>query len=343
MRVRCHVALIAVCMSAAAQGRGSVSDLVALVREDLQRARSDNHIAKEVRKTHLSERLDDRTIETLQSEGAGPETVEELLLLRDHSSHLPAPAKPAIPEPPAPAAAEQVQIWNAAHNNAFSYTQSLPDFICSEEIRRYLNPKNNGDWKLQDTLTLQLTYFDHREKYKLMTVNNHATSLSYEQMRGVVTENEFGSLLAAIFALKSRTNRDWDHWTLLRSRPTHVYTFAIAEANSDYQITSGSTLHDEERVTVGQHGYVYIDDATKMVVRLVAVADQFPEGFDVRKVNLTLDYDFIDVGGTPHLLPLHSETTLWTPPYRLRNQTDFLQYRKFSADTTITYDGTVKK
>jgi hypothetical protein len=80
-----------------------------------------------------------------------------------------------------------------------------------------------------------------------------------------------------------------------------------------------------------------------MVVRLAAVADQFPEGFDVRKVNLTLDYDFIDVGGTPHLLPLHSGTTLWTPPYRLRNQTDFLQYRKFSADTTITYDGTVKK
>jgi hypothetical protein len=248
MRVRCHVALIAVCISAAAQGRGSVSDLVALVREDLQRARSDNHIAKEVRKTHLSERLDDRTIETLQSEGAGPETVEELLLLRDHSSHLPAPAKPAIPEPPAPSAAEQVQVWNAAHDNALSYTQSLPDFICSEEIRRYLNPKDNGDWKLQDTLTLQLTYFDHREKYKLMTVNNHPTGLSYEQMRGVVTENEFGSLLVAIFSLKSRTNRDWDHWTLLRSRPTHVYTFAIAEANSDYQITSGNSLHGAERV-----------------------------------------------------------------------------------------------
>lgn len=338
MRVRCHVALIAVCMGAAAQGRGSVTDLVALVREDLQRARSDSHIAKDVRMMHLSERLDDRTIETLQSEGAGAETVEELLVLRDRSSHLPAPAKPAIPESPAPSAAEQVQIWNAAHDNAHQYTQSLPDFICSEAIHRYFKPKENADWRLQDTLTLKLTYFERREEYKLMTVNNHATSLSYEHMRGVVTENEFGTMLASIFAIKSRTNRDWDHWTLLRSRPTHVFTFAIAQANSDYQITSGSSLHDEARVTVAQHGYVYIDDATKMVVRLVAMADQFPEGFDVRKVTLSLDYDFIEVGGTPHLLPLHSETMLWAPPYHHRNETDFLEYRKFSSDTTITYD-----
>jgi hypothetical protein len=269
--------------------------------------------------------------------------VEQLLILRDRSSALPLPPTPAIPEPPAPPAAEQVQIWNEAHDNALSYTDSLPDFICSEVVRRYVNPNDKGAWKLADTLALKLTYFDRREEYKLMTVNNRSTSLSYEQMRGAITEGEFGSMLAAIFALKSRTNRDWDHWTTLRSRPTHVYTFAIAQRNSDYQITSGSNLRDEQKVRVGQHGYVYIDAATKMVVRLIAIADDFPEDFDVRKVILNLDYDFTDVGGNRYLLPLHSETTLWAPPFLHRNETDFLQYRKFSADTTITYDRTVKK
>jgi hypothetical protein len=343
MRLRLYLALFAASIGAAAQGRGSVSDLVGQVRSDLQRALSDSRIAKDVRKAQLSERLDDRTIETLQSEGAGPETVEELLVLRDRSSHLPRPAKPAIPEPPAPSPAEQVQVWNAAHDNALSYNESLPDFICSEVIRRYVAPREKSGWKLEDTLALKLTYFDRREEYKLMTVNNRSTSMSYEQLRGAVTENEFGSMLVSIFALKSRTNRDWDHWTLLRSRPTHVYTFGITAQNSDYQITSGSTLRDEERVRVGQHGYVYIDDASKMVVRLTAVADEFPAGFDVRKVILSLDYDFTGVGGNRYLLPLHSETTLWAPPFQHRNETDFLQYRKFSADATITYDGTVKK
>jgi hypothetical protein len=343
MRLRFHVALFTACLIAAAQGRGSVSDLVAQVRDELQRARSDSRVAKDIRKVELSERLDDRTIETLQSEGAGPETVAHLLLLRDRSSRLPLPPTPAIPEPPAPSAAEQVQIWNAAHDNALSYTASLPDFICSEVVRRYIDANEKGGWKLEDTLALKLTYFERREEYKLMTVNNHPTGMSYEQLRGAITEDEFGSLLAAIFALKSRTNRSWDHWTLLRSRPAHVYSFAIATPNSDYRITSGTSGSDAERVTVGQHGYVYIDASSKMVVRVTAIADDFPRDFSVQNVHLILDYDFVDVGGSQFLLPLHSETVLFAPPTKHRNETDFLAYRKFSADTTITYDGTVKK
>jgi hypothetical protein len=343
MRLRFHIALVTACLAAAAQGRGSVSGLVAQVRQEIARNRSDSRAARDLRNVQLTERLDDRTVETLQSEGAGPETVAQLLLLRDRSSGMPRPATPAIPEPPAPSRAEQVAIWDSAHDNALSYTENLPDFICSEVVRRYLDANNKGSWKLDDTLALKLSYFGHREEYQLMTVNNRSTSLSYDQMRGAITQGEFGSMLAAIFALKSRTNRDWDHWTLLRSRPTHVYSFAIARANSEYLITSGTSTHDEAQVKVGQHGYVYIDDATKMVVRLTAIADEFPLGFDVRRVELRLDYDFVDVGGTRYLLPLHSETALSAPPFQHRNETDFLQYRKFSADTTISYDGTVKK
>jgi hypothetical protein len=338
MRLRFHVAVFTACLSMAAQGRGSVSDLVAQVRAELQRSHSDSRVAKDLRKVRLMERLDDRTIETLQSEGAGPETVAELLLLRDRSSRMPRPKTPAIPEPRAPSAAEQVQIWNAAHDNALVYTDSLPDFICSEVVRRYVDPNDKGEWRQADTLVLKLTYFERREEYKLMTVNNHSTGLSYEQMRGAITEGEFGSMLAAIFALHSRTNRSWDHWTLLRSRPTHVYSFAISAANSDYQITSGTSRRDEERVRVGQHGYVYIDEATKMVVRIMAVADDFPRDFSVQNVVLVLDYDFTDVGGSHYLLPLHSQTTLFAPPFQHRNETDFLAYRKFSADATITYE-----
>lgn len=345
MRRYFHFVLFAACLAAAAaQGGTTVSDLVTQVRTEMLRDRTDKQVAKDLSKVKLSERLDDRTVETLQSEGAGPETVGQLLLLRDRSFGLPRPAKPAIPEPPAPSPAEQVQIWNAAHENSLSYTASLPDFICSEVVRRYTDPDNKGGWRLADTLVLKLTYFDREEEYKLITVNNHSTRLSYEQMGGAITEGEFGSMLSSIFALKARTNRTWDHWTLLRSRPTHVYAFSITPANSEYQITAGSVDRKEEnRVTAGQRGYVYIDASTNMVVRVIAAAYGIPADFSVQKVILLLDYDFLDVGGKHYLLPLHSETLLDAPPFQHRNETDFLQYRKFSADATITFDGEVKK
>jgi hypothetical protein len=341
MHPRIHFAVFLTCLTVAAQGNRSVSALVSEVRADLALNRSDSRIAKDIRKIPLRERLDDRTIETLQSEGAGTEAVTELLNLRDRSEIMRKPAAPAIPEPAAPSLADQTAIWNAAHDNAFSYTESLPDFICNEVIHRYTNADEKANWKLSDTLVLKLSYFEHREDYKLMTVNNHSTARQYDELQGAITEGEFGSMLAAIFAPDSRTNRAWDHWTLLRSRPTHVYTFAIAAANSKYTITAGG-MRGEDQVTVGQHGYIYIDASTKMVVRLTAIADQFPRGFDVRRVNLVLDYEFTDVGGSHYLLPLHAQTTLFVPPYARRNETDFLQYRKFAADTSITYEG-VKK
>ena len=342
MRLHFHVALLAFCLSVAARA-DSVSDLVAAVRSALQSSRGDSQLAKSLRKIKLAERLDDRTIEILQSEGAGPETVAQLLLLRDRSSTLLPPAKPAIEAPPPPAPAEQQRIWNAAHENSLTYTDSLPDFICSEVVRRYTDPDDKSAWRLADTLVLKLTYFDRKEDYQLMTVNNKSTRLSYEQMGGAITEGEFGSMLAAVFALKSRTNRSWDHWTTLRSRPTHVYSFAIAAANSEYTITSGTSIRNQERATVGQRGYLYIDDATRMVVRVTAAAYGIPDDFSVRKVDLLLDYGFVDVGGRQYLLPIHSETLLDAPPFQHRNETDFLAYRKFSSDATITFDGTGKK
>jgi hypothetical protein len=339
MGPRFHAALFIACLSAAAQTVTAVADVVAAVRTDLRRNRTDSQVAKDVRKFKLAERLDDRTVETLQSEGAGPETMAQLLLLRDRSAAMKLPAKPVIEEPPPPSFAEQQQIWNAAHENSLSYTDSLPDFICSEVVRRYTDPNEKGGWRLQDTLMLKLTYFDRQEEYKLMTVNNKPTHLSYEQMNGAITEGEFGSMLAAIFALKSRTNRTWDHWTLLRSRPTHVYRFLILPANSDYAITSGTSARDTEKVTAGQRGYIYIDAETQMVVRVNAAAYGLPRDFDVQKVDLLLDYGFIDVGGKKYLLPLHSETLLVAPPFQHRNETDFLSFRKFQADTTVTFDG----
>jgi hypothetical protein len=342
MQLRFHVALLAICLGAAAQTRGTVDEVVSAVRASLQAHRTDSQAAKDLRKLKLFERLDDRTVEILQSEGAGPETVAQLNLMRDRSAGLHWPKTAAIEEPPPPSLAEQQQIWNAAHENSLTYTESLPDFMCSEVVQRYTDPNDKGSWRLHDTLILKLSYFDKQEEYKLVSVNNRPTRLSYEQMGGAITEGEFGSMLAAVFALKSRTNRTWDHWTILRSRPTHVFAFYIAAANSDYAITSGTSARDEERVKAGQRGYVYIDDATKMVVRVTAAAVGLPRDFAVQKVNLLLDYDFIDVGGKSYLLPLHSETLLDAPPYQHRNETDFLAYKKFQADTTVTYEGTGK-
>jgi hypothetical protein len=341
LTVVCLLACFATCppvrFASAAQTYNSVAAVVESVREGLRLNHKDSQIAKSLRKFKLAERLDDRTIETLESEGAGPEAVAELEVLRDGSDRLPMPQTPVIESPPAPWAGEQERVWQAAREKSLSYTDSLPDFICTESIKRYKDPEGREQWHLADTLALKLTYFARQEAYQLISINNHPTHLTYEEIGGAITEGEFGSLLGSIFAESSKTEYRWDHWTTLRQRPTHVYRFRIAVENSAYRLSFGTSDGYSQHATLGQHGFVYIDRETNAVVRIAAEAESLPRDFPVRRAGSLLDYGFTDVGGRAFLLPLRSVTRLDALPLQHRNEVRFLDYRKFSSDATVTF------
>jgi hypothetical protein len=52
----------------------------------------------------------------------------------------------------------------------------------------------------------------------------------------------------------------------------------------------------------------------------------------------TLDYDFNDVGGAEYLLPLKAELELEAYSIQYRNEIEFRDYRKFTAESTLTFD-----
>jgi hypothetical protein len=341
MRFRLITVCLLACAAASAVSQTSVAALVETVREGIRLNHKDAQVAKAVRKLKLAERLDDRTVETLESEGAGPATVAELEQMRDASAYLPPPQTAVIESPSAPWAGEQERVWEAAREKSLSYTSSLPDFICTETVRRYKDPEGREDWHLADTLMLKLTYFGHKENYQLVSINNHPTHLSYEETGGAITEGEFGSLLGSVFADSSQTEYRWDHWTTLRQRPAHVYRFRIAVEHSGYQLTFGTVNGYAAHVSMGQHGYIYVDRETNDVVRIVAESESLPRDFPVKRAASVLDYGFVDVGGHSYLLPLRAVTRLDTLPLEHRNEVQFLDYRKFSSDATVTFGDAV--
>jgi hypothetical protein len=82
---------------------------------------------------------------------------------------------------------------------------------------------------------------------------------------------------------------------------------------------------------------VYIDRATSAVLKIVADADSIPASFPVRAAQTNLDFGFIDVGGTPFLLPLHADIRIQSKYLRTRNEVEFRRYRKFESETTVTF------
>ena len=318
----------------------SLDDVVRTVREANRREQTDGELERALRRLNLSERLDNRTAEELESEAPGPQSIAALEKLRDATHDMPlAAVLPWFASPPPPTVGELRQVFGEAVRKALVYTENLPDFICTETVHRYEYLAARGGWALKDTLTLQLTYFEHEENYKLTALNGRKTGLTYEQTGGALSKGEFGSMLYSVFSPDFKTQFKWSNWTTLRKRPAYVLSFRIEARNSVYHLTVGQYGGNSVSTIPGEHGLVYIDRETKDVMRLDSEADTIPDDFPLQGATRTLDYGSAEVGGRTFLLPLHADVRMM-PRGRhpnTRNEVDFTEYRKFSGESIISF------
>jgi hypothetical protein len=335
----------------------SVDELIAMVRAAIAKHTPDKTLAKSLHKVVLSQKMSLRAMEELESEGAGPETVAALDLLFDAAKKKPEPTTiPPFQSPARPTIEEQKSFFHLLDVNAMHYTASLPDFICTQTVRRYqLTPiippgaerrrgqpaqplVGAGYWVPSDVLTVKLSYFDNQEKYELILVNGHKTKTTYQTSGGEVSEGDFGSTLLELFAPETGTKFQWDHWTHLRKRLTRVYAFRTTRDRSHYKIGVGQGQGPARSVIVGRKGFIYADDATQMVMRIVSEAVEIPLGFPVTAQASILDYDYAAVGDKQFLLPLRADERLFSPRIQYKNVVEFRDYRKFTGESTISFD-----
>src|SRR6266566_126110 len=223
-----------------AQAKLSVDQLCTFVQSSIKLKHPDKQVASYLMKLKLSERLDARTIEELQGLGAGPATMEALRKIVETSASLP-PAQPKpvriAPTPIAPPPlAEQKALIERVREYSLNYSKNLPNFICTQVTRRYDDPTGLEFWRPSDTLTTKLSYFEQKETYKLVMINDRPTEQAYESLGGALSQGEFGSMLHEIFDRETHAVFEWLRWGTLRGRRTHVYSYRVAQSNSKFTI-----------------------------------------------------------------------------------------------------------
>lgn len=330
--------LLVLVFPAFSQTRRTVDELVGFVRTAIQQKEDDRKVAAAVQGIRLANRLDEKTVEDLQRSGAGPRTVAALEKLREASAGLPATAATAdLPPslPPAPAPAELKRLIAEVRENALHYTDSLPNYVCTQVTNRKVDPTGSESWRAVDQILERLTFFEQKESYKVMMVNSrpNTSDLTHEKLGGATSSGEFGSILHAIFAPETQTEFQWERWTGLRKRWAYVLSFETGQPM--YTIQHGPS---QKSVTVRVRGSVYADRDTKMVVRIKMEATAIPADFPIQAVSLDLNYDFADIAGQEFLLPLQADIRSREGRYLSWNQASYVSYHKYGAETSITFD-----
>lgn len=340
--MRCLLLLVtSLVLTAAGEMPLTVEKLTEFIKSAVSMKQPDKQVAEMLRHFKMVEKLDDRTIEDLQSLGAGPKTVAALKDLGDASASLPEaappPPKPVVVPIPPPDSVEQAKIIDQVREYVANYTKSLPNFICLQVTRRDVDRAGTGSsWYHLDTITTKLSYNGQREDYEVIMKNDQpVTNVKMEQLGGTVSAGEFGTMMSEIFDPQSQAQFSWDHWATLRGRRTYVFAYDIAQEYSRYHIKEVET---NQEIVPAYRGLVYVDRDTNMVTKITLNPYNIPASFPIHEAHESLDYDFQTIGDMPYMLPLKAVLTSKLSRFSTRNDIEFRLYRKFETGSTIKFD-----
>jgi hypothetical protein len=140
----------------------------------------------------------------------------------------------------------------------------------------------------------------------------------------------------------------WNRWETLQLHRLAVFDYQVKKEDStaltcEKPVWSGGpfsghvTCRYSEKIPY--HGAVWVDPETGAIWRNTDTQDEFPARDKIRYNASIEEYDEIVIGTTPYMLVVRIETTTRTKIDAERNETVFRNYRKFEADSNITFFG----
>ena len=241
-----------------------------------------------------------------------------------------------------PQAAEQARALAALRDYALNYTDRLPDFVCTQVTQRsFLRNIRSPAPPQNDAIEEQVTYAGHKESYVVTKFNGRPVNgIAHDQVGGIVSSGEFGSLLKNTFDPNAGAEFRWERLASRDGRRIYVFAFHVPQAGGYGLVETNRTIR------VPYKGLVYADVQTGAVVR-IEMECEIPGDSEYRQLDLALDYKPASVAGLEFVLPfhfyLHSRRAL-SPSVISEsvNVADYKAYRRFGADASVTFDDAAK-
>lgn len=253
----------------------------------------------------------------------------------------PAPTESEPDQPFDSEAAEQellsrLSLLEQTRYHVLKSVDDFPNFIVRQNIRRLKN--KGGGWYEDDVLGTEITYEQGEgEKVNLLTINNVPTSKTFASVGGSTSIGEFSSRLLAPFVPQSKTDFKEAGRENYRGRDCAIFDFSVAQENSNYSIEGVGPDGQRQQIISAYDGRMWIDRASKRVVRIEQSAVRMPRDFLFSQAETAVEYDWTEIGEKRYWLPITAETLIGSDRYDYysRNVIKFYDYRKFEADVKI--------
>jgi hypothetical protein len=209
----------------------------------------------------------------------------------------------------------------------------LPDFICTKLTDRWQDASGTGNkWKQRDSLE-ETVYFaqDGRTTLKLLKLNGRPTNLPHRQLPGMIEDSILAGAIvpASIFSPLAPSQFEWSRWETREGRRIAVFSFRVAPWIKNFADRVHPWL-------IGFHGLIYADSGDGMVTRL-ELHDDGPPDYPLQDAGWDVDYAPVRISGRELVLPVKAVSRERIGRLLQRNEIQFTGYRKYEADSTVTF------
>jgi hypothetical protein len=223
---------------------------------------------------------------------------------------------------------------------ALSYTDDLPNFICTQMTRRAYRFFPGG-WQDMDNFVADLSYYDRKEHYKIISVSNRPTAnATMEGLKGARSSGEFGTTMKEIFDAGSKASFRLEGPELNNGRETVRLSFFVPLETSKRSIAYEEESMPTQTIVTAYRGRIWVDPASYQVVRIEERAVSIPPEFPITRAEGSVEYDLAEIAGRKYWLPLRAEMLLVQGASKMhsRNVIEFKRYRKFEAEVKLVSD-----
>jgi hypothetical protein len=248
---------------------------------------------------------------------ANTDSPDSVSLTSDAATYTPPPEDPLIEK---------------AREALEKFTDSLPNYVCTEFMARYESTTHPVDWRPLDVVSAEVVYLNGHEQYRNVAVNGKAQQKGIEGVGGSWSTGEFITSLRALFATASEFRPRGE--SSIAGKTARVFDYRVDQARSSWRVQLPS-----QTLNPSYKGSLWIDPQNGRVLRLEMQARAVPKEFPMDTIESAVDYDSVLIGGGRFLLPTHAETLACQRGTEncSRNKIDFRNYHKYEAESSITF------
>jgi hypothetical protein len=238
----------------------------------------------------------------------------------------------------APDVGQQQAMLARIKQSAMRFEGQLPDFICTKLTARFEDSSGSGKkWKRRDELEETVFFAQNgRTATQLLKLNGKPTNRSHDSIGGIVENGVVRDAIvpASIFGPLANGQFAWSRWGTLNAsfnaRRTAVFAFMTPRLFKNYPDGTRAYL-------IGFHGLVYANPEDGMPLRLEVHVDG-PEGYPFQESGWDIDYGTVTIAGRELVLPVKAVARYRVNKLLTRNEIQFTGYRKYEADSKVTFD-----